>query len=666
MSPMGTPCQPTESTLSRNSRGVAELPDGSTWLSVVARHAGELQSIQQQLQRSDVARGLHVLRVNQMDALRLDDEMRLMLKEQLMRVVALVPAAWVARGEAELELLLDVLVWRFSLWADRPLPGCALMNLRFRDERTPRAGAGAAAPPAVPVRTGVEGPGLTVGQKVLWLVLTGGVKYVWARLHSTHWLLPVHAHMPHNAYARHGSGSEALQRQQVPKSPDSSLPYSLLWSSLCCMVVSCLRHVCAGIMASLAVATAASGRGCSETGVTAQPRRLSSFRQVFPLPLFSSSSLAFNSFCFPVPHATGEAAGDKGGVRQATHGARCTLILSLIPATDFSLPFALSVSAGAAAAGASPDQRVGNQAYLFLPFPPPVVIVPYRWRWVPFKGDLSRGGQSCPPHFQQIHIIPYLRQCFRAASARRLPAPLQRAHSPPCGDCSAPRGCARAAWRGDGQADRRKIVACRAAESGDVVPADWVDTAGTHKRPRQVFYSKKVRHGPFNGDKAGGEWGAEGGGGGMGEKFLFQAGEQMELLELPEGTRVVYPGLCKDGESNPNKPCACCPPILPLPSPSIVSSPFLHFQLLALPSLPHSVSLPRTHVCARPCVHTGLDTQQMRAMVRHAMDNLVGQPSLKERLQQIKQANPNPKVRCCSCCAATIATASLFPTPFSA
>ncbi|CAI5513030.1 unnamed protein product [Closterium sp. Naga37s-1] len=139
-----------------------------------------------------------------MDALRLDDEMRLMLKEQLMRVFALVPAAWVARCEAEVELLLDVLVWRFSVWADRPLPGCALMNLRFRDERTARAGAGAAAPPAVPVRTGVEGPGLTVGQKVLWLVLTGGVKYVWARLHSTRWLLPVHAHMPPNAYGRHG------------------------------------------------------------------------------------------------------------------------------------------------------------------------------------------------------------------------------------------------------------------------------------------------------------------------------------------------------------------------------------------------------------------------------------------------------------------------------
>ncbi|GJP34433.1 hypothetical protein CLOM_g18876 [Closterium sp. NIES-68] len=210
MSSTVAPCQSTDFTPLRNPQGVAELPDGATWSSVVARHAGELESIQQQLQRTDVARGLHVLRVNQMDALRLDDEMRLMLKEQLMRVFALVPAAWVSRCEAELELLLDVLVWRFSLWADRPLPGCALMNLRFRDER----GAGAASHAAVPVRTGVEGPGLTVGQKVLWLVLTGGLKYAWARLHSSPMLLPMQAHMPQHTYGRHGAGTDSNQRHQ--------------------------------------------------------------------------------------------------------------------------------------------------------------------------------------------------------------------------------------------------------------------------------------------------------------------------------------------------------------------------------------------------------------------------------------------------------------------
>lgn len=37
--------------------------------------------------------------------------------------------------DAEVELLLQVLVWYFSIQQGRPPPGCALMNLRLRDER---------------------------------------------------------------------------------------------------------------------------------------------------------------------------------------------------------------------------------------------------------------------------------------------------------------------------------------------------------------------------------------------------------------------------------------------------------------------------------------------------------------------------------------------------
>ncbi|CAI5958691.1 unnamed protein product [Closterium sp. NIES-65] len=83
-----------------------------------------------------------------------------------------------------------------------------------------------------------------------------------------------------------------------------------------------------------------------------------------------------------------------------------------------------------------------------------------------------------------------------ATPLRRLPVPLQRAHSSPSGERSSARACSRTAWNVSRQADRRMSVACRAAESGDVAPADWVNTAGTHKRPQQVFYSKKV---PFPG-----------------------------------------------------------------------------------------------------------------------------------------------------------------------
>lgn len=41
----------------------------------------------------------------------------------------------VSRYEPELNALLEFLIWRFSIWVDRPTPGNSLMNLRFRDER---------------------------------------------------------------------------------------------------------------------------------------------------------------------------------------------------------------------------------------------------------------------------------------------------------------------------------------------------------------------------------------------------------------------------------------------------------------------------------------------------------------------------------------------------
>ena len=39
----------------------------------------------------------------------------------------------------------------------------------------------------------------------------------------------------------------------------------------------------------------------------------------------------------------------------------------------------------------------------------------------------------------------------------------------------------------------------------------------------------------------------------QGERFLLQAGECMQLHELPAGTRVVYAGLVKDGENDADK-----------------------------------------------------------------------------------------------------------------
>lgn len=41
--------------------------------------------------------------------------------------------------EPELDAFLEFLIWRFSIWVDKPTPGIALMNLRYRDERATEA-----------------------------------------------------------------------------------------------------------------------------------------------------------------------------------------------------------------------------------------------------------------------------------------------------------------------------------------------------------------------------------------------------------------------------------------------------------------------------------------------------------------------------------------------
>lgn len=105
--------------------------------------------------------------------------------------------------EAELDAFLEFLIWRFSIWVDKPTPGIALMNLRYRDERAAEtAGKGVklvwfsfklylricdvffVIMVCSTVRTGLEGPGLTVAQKIWYCLATVGGQYIWARLQT--------------------------------------------------------------------------------------------------------------------------------------------------------------------------------------------------------------------------------------------------------------------------------------------------------------------------------------------------------------------------------------------------------------------------------------------------------------------------------------------------
>lgn len=115
-----------------------------------------------------------ISRVNQLDAARLDIEMSAMLKEHLVKVFSLMKPGFLFQYEPELDAFLEFLIFRFSIWVDKPTPGNALMNLRYRDER--------ALETRGKVRTGLEGPGLTISQKVWYCVVAVGGQYMWARL----------------------------------------------------------------------------------------------------------------------------------------------------------------------------------------------------------------------------------------------------------------------------------------------------------------------------------------------------------------------------------------------------------------------------------------------------------------------------------------------------
>ncbi|CAN1286105.1 Peroxisome biogenesis protein 2 [Linum perenne] len=119
---------------------------------------------------------ISISRVNQFDAGRLDVEMSAMLKEQLVKVFSLMKPGMLFQYEPELDAFLEFLIWRFSIWVDKPTPGNALMNLRYRDEGAHQLRG--------KVRTGLEGPGLTTGQKLWYCIATVGGQYFWSRLQS--------------------------------------------------------------------------------------------------------------------------------------------------------------------------------------------------------------------------------------------------------------------------------------------------------------------------------------------------------------------------------------------------------------------------------------------------------------------------------------------------
>ncbi|KAK8331712.1 hypothetical protein E1A91_A10G091000v1 [Gossypium mustelinum] len=108
-------------------------PQEDAWITSYQRLVPHWHSVSLSHQHSTIS--ISISRVNQFDAARLDIEMSAMLKEQLVKVFSLMKPGMLFQYQPELNAFLEFLIWRFSIWVDKPTPGIAFMNLRYRDER---------------------------------------------------------------------------------------------------------------------------------------------------------------------------------------------------------------------------------------------------------------------------------------------------------------------------------------------------------------------------------------------------------------------------------------------------------------------------------------------------------------------------------------------------
>jgi len=107
---------------------------------------------------------LEILRVNQLDALRLDNEIHDMLSTQYMKMFLFFKSDVVEKFKPELMALLDTLIYWFSIYSVGTTYGNKLQNLRFANAK--------------------DNGTISTTQKVVFGVLTVGVKWFWTRLQS--------------------------------------------------------------------------------------------------------------------------------------------------------------------------------------------------------------------------------------------------------------------------------------------------------------------------------------------------------------------------------------------------------------------------------------------------------------------------------------------------
>ena len=119
--------------------------------------------------------GVAISRVSQLDALLLEEQLHALLERQLARALG---DARAGRWRPELRLALRGVAFAATVARNRPRPGDALQNLRYRNERL----FAARGPTSTLLRLPGDGP--TRAQRAGWLALAVLCPYAWARLRA--------------------------------------------------------------------------------------------------------------------------------------------------------------------------------------------------------------------------------------------------------------------------------------------------------------------------------------------------------------------------------------------------------------------------------------------------------------------------------------------------
>ncbi|KAI9248640.1 Pex12 amino terminal region-domain-containing protein [Sporodiniella umbellata] len=118
---------------------------------------------------------LKVMRVSQLDSEILDNELIDVLKEQLWSALSLFKPTIKERFEPELIALLNLTLFKLSVYDLSTTYGAQLQNLKYRNERMHRG----------PLESIAKDAPLTKTQKVCYGMLTVGGQYAWTRASRT-------------------------------------------------------------------------------------------------------------------------------------------------------------------------------------------------------------------------------------------------------------------------------------------------------------------------------------------------------------------------------------------------------------------------------------------------------------------------------------------------